>query len=70
MSITHRPGSTPFDRLRSHYEESRAACPSCGHEDTDGEWRVTTAGLRVEYRHQCPSCGAVDRRELVLSGRP
>ncbi|WP_248897901.1 HVO_0649 family zinc finger protein [Haloplanus halobius] len=66
MSITPRSGSTPFGRLRTHYEESRAVCPACGYEDEGGEWRVSTTGRRVEYRHRCPSCDAVDRRELRL----
>ncbi|WP_251341608.1 HVO_0649 family zinc finger protein [Haloplanus halophilus] len=66
MSTTNRSGSTPFGRLRAHYEESRAACPACGHEDTEGEWRVTAAGRRVEYRHRCPSCDAVDTLEFSL----
>jgi RNA polymerase subunit RPABC4/transcription elongation factor Spt4 len=66
MSSSRRPGSTPFGRLRAHYETSRERCPACGHEDAAGAWDVTTAGLRVEYRHRCPSCGAVDTRELRL----
>ncbi|WP_338742489.1 HVO_0649 family zinc finger protein [Haloplanus salilacus] len=65
MSITNRHGSTPFGRLRSHYEQSRSTCPACGHED-DVEWRPTTTGRRIEFRHRCPSCGAVDRCELRL----
>ncbi|WP_251329357.1 HVO_0649 family zinc finger protein [Haloplanus sp. HW8-1] len=67
MSMKDRSASTPFGRLRAHYEESRAACPACGHEDREVEWRVTAAaGRRVEYRHRCPSCDAVDTRELSL----
>ena len=65
MSSTNGHGSTPFGRLRSHYEHSRSACPACGYED-DGDWRVTATGRRVEFRHRCQSCDAVDRRELRL----
>ncbi|MFB6108468.1 MAG: HVO_0649 family zinc finger protein [Haloplanus sp.] len=66
MSSAHRTGSSAFDRLRSHYDESSRICPKCGYEDTDGGWRVTTTGSRVHYRHLCPSCGATATRELRL----
>jgi hypothetical protein len=66
MSIKNSDGATPFDRLRAHYEASGEACPACGHVDGTGEWRVTVGGRRVEYRHRCPSCDAVQTRELRL----
>jgi uncharacterized Zn finger protein len=63
MSTSDAAGATPFERLREQYD---TACSACGHEDADGRWEALTAGGRVEYRHRCPSCGAVDRRELRL----
>jgi len=66
MSITDRSGSTPFGRLRAHFEASRAACPACGYEDPEAEWRATTTGRRVAYRHRCPSCDAVEEHEFSL----
>ncbi|MFB6122007.1 MAG: HVO_0649 family zinc finger protein [Haloferacaceae archaeon] len=66
MASAQEPGASAFDRLRGHYAESRVACPECGHEDTEGGWRVTTSGSRVDYQHVCPSCGAVDTLELRL----
>ncbi|MFD1632501.1 HVO_0649 family zinc finger protein [Haloplanus ruber] len=66
MSTTNRSGSTPFARLRAHLEASRAACPACGFEDPEAEWRATTTGRRIAYRHRCPSCDAVDERALTL----
>lgn len=65
MSARRTGGSTPFDRVRARYDEN-LRCGECGYEDTDGEWRATTTGSRVDYTHLCPSCGAVDRRTLRL----
>lgn len=56
MSRDHDHRS-PFEQLRSHYEEGDLACPECGYEDTEGEWETTT-GDTVRYRHLCPSCGS------------
>jgi hypothetical protein len=65
MAIRRSSGSSPFDRIRSHYDED-LRCRECGYEDTDGEWRATTTGSRVDYTHVCPSCGAVEQRTLKL----
>jgi predicted RNA-binding Zn-ribbon protein involved in translation (DUF1610 family) len=63
---TELGGASAFETLCWHYEASRLTCPACGHEDADGEWQARTTGNRVSYRHVCPACGAVDRRELRL----
>ncbi len=63
MSSQRRTGTTALDRLRSHYEDAAATCPKCGHED-DGGWQAATSGDRVQYRHVCPSCGAINKRTL------
>ena len=59
-------GVSAFESLRSHYETEELTCPECGHEDEDGQWQAETTGCRISYRHMCPSCGAVDKRELRL----
>ncbi|TYL40130.1 hypothetical protein CV102_00680 [Natronococcus pandeyae] len=57
---------SPFERLRAKFEESELECPQCGYFDGDGGWRVTTSGSRVQYQFVCPSCDAVETRELRL----
>ncbi|MFC6716736.1 HVO_0649 family zinc finger protein [Natrialbaceae archaeon GCM10025810] len=57
---------SPFDRLRQKYDESELRCPQCGYVDDDGGWRVTTSGSRVRYQFVCPTCDAVETRELRL----
>ena len=57
---------SPFERLREKFDESDVTCPSCGYVDTDGGWRVTTTGNRVTYQYICPTCGAVETREMRL----
>lgn len=66
MSQRERTGTTAFDRLRAHFDDVARKCPDCGYTDEDGKWQVTTSGDRVHYQHLCPSCGAVDSRELRL----
>jgi ribosomal protein L34E len=66
MSMKDTAGSTPFGRLRAHYEASRTTCPACGHDDGAGTWTVAARDQRVEFRHRCPSCDAVDRRDISL----
>lgn len=62
MSV-HR---SPFERLREKFDESELRCRSCGYVDTEGGWRVTTSGGRVRYQFVCPTCDAVETRELRL----
>ncbi|WP_222919918.1 HVO_0649 family zinc finger protein [Natrinema sp. SYSU A 869] len=57
---------SPFERLREKFDESELRCPACGYVDTDGGWRVTTSGGRVRYQFVCPTCDAVETRELRL----
>ena len=58
---------TALDRLRAHYDDVDLRCPECGYVDEDGGWRATTSGDRIDYRHLCPSCGAVRRRTYRLN---
>lgn len=57
---------SPFEQLREKFDESDAKCPACGYTDTDGGWRVTTTGSRVRYQFICPTCDAVETREMRL----
>ncbi|AGB32968.1 hypothetical protein C488_09976 [Natrinema pellirubrum DSM 15624] len=57
---------SPFERLREKFDESERRCPECGYVDTEGGWRVTTSGGRVRYQFVCPTCDAVETRELRL----
>ena len=57
---------SPFERLRARFDESTAECPACGAGDVEGGWRVTTTGSRVRYQFVCPTCDAVETRELRL----
>lgn len=66
---TNDRGTTPFDRLRSRYENVDMRCPECGYEDEDGEWLSTTDGSQVLYRHVCPQCGSVRKRTYTLRER-
>jgi rubredoxin len=64
MSIPRR-GSTPLDRLRAYYEGTEMRCLSCGYEDREGDWRVSTTGGEVRYEHTCPSCGVTESRVIT-----
>jgi uncharacterized Zn finger protein len=66
MSRSAGTGSTPFDRLTSHYDHVDLRCPSCGYEDDGGRWKAETNGSTVLYRHICPSCGSIRKRTLKL----
>ncbi|PCR92303.1 HVO_0649 family zinc finger protein [Natrinema ejinorense] len=57
---------SPFERLREKFDDSELRCPACGYVDTDGGWRVTASGSRVRYQFVCPTCDAVETRELRL----
>ena len=57
---------SPFERLREKFDESELECRHCGSRDEEGGWRVTTTGSRVQYQHVCPSCGAIDTKEMRL----
>lgn len=57
---------SPFEQLREKFDESDVKCPACGYTDTDGGWRVTTTGSRVRYQFICPTCDAVETREMRL----
>jgi predicted RNA-binding Zn-ribbon protein involved in translation (DUF1610 family) len=63
MASAHR---SPFERLRSQYNDVDLVCPKCGYDDIDGEWQAVTTGRTIEYRHICPSCGAIRRRTITL----
>ncbi|MFB6165792.1 MAG: HVO_0649 family zinc finger protein [Haloarculaceae archaeon] len=63
MAVSH---STPFGRLKRHYEDDDMVCPECGHEDEDGGWQTETNGRRIDFRHVCPSCGDIRVRTLKL----
>lgn len=62
MSV-HR---SPFERLRAKFDESELECRHCGCRDNEGGWRVTTTGSRVQYQFVCPTCGAVETKEMRL----
>lgn len=64
MNMDSEDGTSAFDRLREHYQEGDIECPECGHVDTDGEWTTEAVDGRVRYTHICPSCGAIETREL------
>lgn len=61
-----REGTTPFGKLRTHYDQVDLTCPECGYDDDDGSWKAKTTGDRVQYRHICPSCGARRSRTLRM----
>ncbi|GAB3021416.1 HVO_0649 family zinc finger protein [Natronobiforma cellulositropha] len=65
--MSPRRAHSPFDRLRQTFEEAPLRCDACGYVDDSSEWRVTTSGSRVRYQYCCPTCGALDTRELRLS---
>lgn len=64
MSI--KRARSPFDRLRQKFEDTDRRCRECGYVDDDGGWRVTAAGSRVRYQRVCPTCHAVDTRDVHL----
>ena len=64
MSVKRPGGATPLDRLTTHFDETATVCPACGYEDEFSRWEAHSDGSTVHYRHTCPSCGAVDRREV------
>ncbi len=66
MSGSRNGGLSPFERLRSRFEEQDLVCPKCGYDDADGKWLAATGGDRIQYRHLCPSCGHVRRRTFLL----
>ncbi|ELY94028.1 hypothetical protein C482_18939 [Natrialba chahannaoensis JCM 10990] len=57
---------SPFDRLRAKFDEAELECRQCGFHDESGGWQVTSSGDRVQYRFVCPSCDAVETREMRL----
>lgn len=63
---TRDDGATPFERLRSHFEDDEMTCRECGYEDEDGEWLSKTDGSRVLYQHICPNCGKVRQESYSL----
>ncbi|EJN61134.1 hypothetical protein SAMN04487950_3928 [Halogranum rubrum] len=66
MSQNRDHERSPFEKLKHHYEETDLECHECGYDDTEGEWQTQTTGDTVEYRHVCPSCGAIQRRTLSV----
>jgi len=68
MANSNPGGLSPFERLRSRFEDEDLVCPKCGYDDEDGKWLAATGGDRIQYRHLCPSCGYVRRRTFRLGG--
>ncbi|WP_128477025.1 HVO_0649 family zinc finger protein [Halorussus pelagicus] len=66
MANNNPGGLSPFERLRSRFEDEDLVCPKCGYDDEDGKWLAETGGDRIQYRHLCPSCGYVRRRTFRL----
>ncbi|MFB6135376.1 MAG: HVO_0649 family zinc finger protein [Halobacteriaceae archaeon] len=65
MSLDHRSGTTPLDRLRAHLDED-LQCPACGYEDEVNGWTARTSGSRIRYAHVCSRCGYVHERTIRL----
>ncbi|WP_435349691.1 HVO_0649 family zinc finger protein [Haloarchaeobius sp. HRN-SO-5] len=61
----HSIGTTPFERLGTHYEDVDVTCPDCGYVDEDASWKATTNGRRIDYTHLCPSCGSIRTRTVT-----
>ncbi|MFP8953000.1 HVO_0649 family zinc finger protein [Natrialbaceae archaeon A-arb3/5] len=57
---------SPFERLQRKFDESELTCRHCGYRETDGGWRVTTTGDRVQYQFVCSTCDAIETREMRL----
>ncbi|SIR72233.1 HVO_0649 family zinc finger protein [Natronorubrum thiooxidans] len=57
---------SPFERLRDRFNETDLECSACGYIDDDGSWRVSAAGSRVQYQFICPTCDAIETREMRL----
>lgn len=57
---------SPFDRLRQKFDESDLRCRACGYLDTEGGWRVTATGSRVQYQFVCPKCDDIEVKEVRL----
>lgn len=66
MSRPRNGGLSPFERLRSRFEDEDLVCPKCGYDDDDGRWLAETGGSQIHYRHLCPSCGYIRRRTFHL----
>lgn len=58
---------SPLEGLKHHYERTESTCSACGYEDESGGWVGATDGASARYRHECPSCGAVEERTVRLS---
>ncbi|MFP8889144.1 HVO_0649 family zinc finger protein [Natrialbaceae archaeon A-CW2] len=56
----------PLERYRDRLERTHQRCGACGAKDRAGNWTAETSGRRVRYRFVCPSCEAVDTRELLI----
>lgn len=56
---------SPFEQLKAKFD-SDPKCPACGYVDTEGGWRVQTTGSRVTYQFVCPTCDAIETREMRL----
>lgn len=63
-------GTTPFEWVETHYEETEMKCPDCGYVDEEGNWESETDGHRITYRHTCPSCDAVREHTFELDEEP
>jgi ribosomal protein S27AE len=53
-----------LERLKHHYERTRSTCSACGYDDDEGGWTGVTDGATARYRHECPSCGAVEEQTV------
>lgn len=65
--MTPDANRSPLERLRAYYEHEELVCPDCGYEDEDGNWTSETDGGVVQYRHECPQCGAVREHSLDVA---
>lgn len=62
MSLRH-PSTTAFDLYREQLRDT-PTCAKCGFTDSGGTWQTAYRERRLVYRHICPRCGAIDRREF------
>lgn len=58
---------SPFEQYRAKLDESDPECTACGDVPSDEGWRASASGLEVRYEFVCPTCDAVETRELQLS---
>jgi len=65
--MAQKVSRTPLEGLKHHYERTQTTCSACGFEDEEVVWAGVTDGASARYRHECPSCGAVEERTVQFS---